>query len=95
MLNTLPDGLVQYSASPVFDDNSVPDALLKDHKVEEGVWGRLVVFEGGIHYIIAGQEDETLSVTPSNSAIIEPDILHHVSLTGPVNFQVEFYRIEK
>lgn len=95
MLSTLPDGIVQYSASPVFDENSVPDALLKNHKVKEGVWGRIVVFEGDIHYIVAGQEDEILSVTPSNFAIIEPDILHHVSLTGPVKFQVEFYRIEK
>lgn len=92
MLHDLPESVVKYSASPVFNETTVPVALLKDHKVKDGVWGRLVVFHGSIDYIIPDVKMITKTVTPSNHAIIEPEVLHHVSLNGPVEFQVEFYR---
>lgn len=92
MLHDLPESVVKYSASPVFNETTVPAALLKDHKVKDGVWGRLIVFCGSIEYIIPDVKMIIKTVTPSNHAIIEPEILHHVNLIGPVEFQVEFYR---
>ncbi|MEO1162062.1 MAG: DUF1971 domain-containing protein [Pseudomonadota bacterium] len=94
MAASLPEDLVMYSQSPVFDQDSVPAALQKDHSTKAGVWARAVVSHGSIEYVLETKPGHPLVVTAGQHALIEPEVPHHVRVIGPVVFQLQFYRAE-
>lgn len=95
MLHEIPEGLEKFSASPMFDQETTPDALKQNHQVKAGVWGKLVVHEGSLEYIVSDAPSPARLIEAPGHAIIEPQQLHCVKLVGSVRFQVEFYREPK
>jgi len=92
MLEFLPNGLTKYSETSVFTHETVPKNLTEDHNTKAGVWGRLVVIEGALDYVVPGPPEEIIHVLAGDYAIIEPTLIHFVRIIGPVSFRVEFYR---
>ncbi len=88
----LPTGLVLQRTTPIFTEDTVPEGLLRTHRVADGVWGRLIVRSGALGFVFEDSNDETLTVTAGNSLVIAPGRLHHVIISGPVEFAVEFHR---
>ena len=82
---------VPYGASPIFDEQSLPDALRNDHRTKAGTWGLLRVLDGEVRLIFVDPPSQHL-VTPDKPAIIPPQATHHVVLLGRMTMQVEFYR---
>lgn len=82
---------VPYATSPIFDEQSLPDALRNDHRTKDGTWGLLRVLDGKVRLIFVDPPSEHL-VTPSNPAIIPPQATHYVVPLGRMRMQVEFYR---
>lgn len=80
-----------YSSTPIFDEQSLPDALRGDHRTKAGTWGLLRVLEGEVTLIFRDPPSEHL-VPPGNPAIIPPQATHHVVPIGAMNMQVDFYR---
>ncbi len=37
-----------YGASPIFDENSLPDKLRNEHSTKDGTWGLLRILEGEV-----------------------------------------------
>ena len=58
-----------YKRTPEFDQNSLPDAIRKDHSTKAGTWGLLVVSEGTARLVFHEPRRE-LRVTPDNPATI-------------------------
>ena len=95
MTATLPPGAEPYKRTATFSEDSVPQALLKDHSTKEGAWGLIHVESGELRYLITDprrQASETI-VTPDAPAVVEPTILHRVEPIGAVRFQVVFHRV--
>lgn len=88
----LPDDASVSHRTPDFDANSVPPGLLRDHKTKTGVWARIVVATGTVHYVVTAPFDHEQWVVPGVPAIIAPEALHHVSLSDDARFHVEFLR---
>lgn len=89
------DNYAPFKAAPnfttdVFDENTLPDKLQKEHSLRAGTWGRIRVLEGKIRYVIPETGNEIV-LDPSTPGIIRPEQIHHVALMGPVKMQVEFY----
>ncbi len=80
-----------YGASPVFDEQSLPDALRNDHRTKPGTWGLLRVMDGAVRLIFIDPPSEQV-VTPDHPGLIPPQATHHVVPLGPMTMQVEFYR---
>lgn len=76
--------------TPVFDENTLPAQLQKEHRTKAGTWGLICVLEGQIRYEIAESGVQTI-LEPGKPGIIKPEQLHHVTPIGPVKMQVEFY----
>lgn len=91
-MKTIPDNFKPYRRTADFTKDSVPAGLLKDHQVADGVWGRIVVLEGSLTYVIQGAEIQTIELSSSVSGVIEPGVYHHVVPGEDVKFFVEFYR---
>lgn len=82
--------LEKYSESPLFTQDTVPEALKRDHQTKQGVWGRIVVSSGGLRYL---REDRPAQIlNSSETAMIYPQEPHSVAPIGDVTFKVEFYR---
>lgn len=80
-----------YAASPIFDDQTLPDALRNDHRTKTGTWGLLRVLEGEVRLIFTEPYAEQ-RVKPETPAIIPPQATHYVVPVGAMRMQVEFFR---
>jgi len=89
---TLPDHVQKYAESPIFTEETVPQKLTSIHDTKAGVWGRLIVIEGQLDFIIPGPPQITRPLDVNTAAIIEPQRPHFVSLKGPVKFKIEFWK---
>src|SRR4051812_7568539 len=45
-LAELPVGLVAYRRTPIFDQDTIPAGLRREHRTAAGVWGLITVLEG-------------------------------------------------
>ena len=79
-----------YGVSPIFDEQSLPDALRNEHTTKDGTWGLLRVLEGEVELIFLDPPSER-RVTVDDPAPIPQQAPHFVKLAGPMKMQVEFY----
>ncbi len=87
----LPPGSRLVRTTQEFTGQTVPDGLLSAHRVASGVWGRLVVLEGSVVFVVE-ESSESRVVPAGGSQVIEPEMPHHVEVTEGARFVVEFYR---
>jgi tellurite resistance-related uncharacterized protein len=90
MTRLLPSGLKPYRKTPVFDRDTVPPALLRDHATKAGVWGIIHVLRGELVYRIAGTT-EVHVLASGDRGVIEPKVRHSVELRDDAAFFVEFW----
>lgn len=79
-----------YRSTPIFDENSLPSALRRDHSLKAGVWGRLNVLSGALRYTVS-ETGEAHILEAGQSRIIPPEQLHCVAPLGAVEMRVDFY----
>jgi len=58
-----------------------------------GKCGRLCVLSGALRFVWE-DSGEVLDADPDHPVIIFPERYHHVQITGPVQFHVEFYALK-
>lgn len=88
----LPPDFALYKQTAVFDEESIPDGLRKDHTTRAGVWAKIVVHEGCLRYDVDGLGAH-FELSPEEApGIVLPEVPHHVAPLGRVRFHVEFYR---
>lgn len=85
----VPDGVVPYKRTATFTEETVPAALLHDHRMKPGTWAHVVVEEGKLEYTC---DRGTFFLKPGIQGVIEPEVPHHVRLLGRVRFHVVFLR---
>jgi tellurite resistance-related uncharacterized protein len=79
-----------YRSTPVFNNNSLPDALRRAHSTKAGVWGLLKVLTGTIRYVME-ETGECQLVQAPGIVVILPQQLHSVEPQGDMEMQVDFY----
>jgi tellurite methyltransferase len=86
---TVPKDAKPYKQTAQFTETTIPAGLLQDHRLKLGVWGHIVVEEGKLEYVC---DRGTYVLGPGIVGIVEPEVVHHVRLIGPVVFHVVFLR---
>ena len=79
--------------TPVMNEKTVFPQILESHMAPKGKWGKVVVINGELNYKWH-DEDTIYTVDSENPLVIEPERLHHIILTGNVEFKVEFYKVD-
>lgn len=79
-----------YKSTPVFDENTLPAGLRREHRTKVGVWGIIRVVEGRVRYRILDPVSETI-LDPDHPGLVFPDQPHCVEPLGALGMQVEFY----
>jgi tellurite resistance-related uncharacterized protein len=88
----LPEGVVQYKQTPEFDEQTLTSGLRSRHTLKPGTWGRIVVLEGTLLYVIEQEPSLSFELTPARPGIVAPEAPHHVEPHGKVRLRIEFYR---
>jgi tellurite resistance-related uncharacterized protein len=79
-----------YKSTPVFDEESLPAGLRREHRTKAGSWGVIRVLEGRLRYHVLEPTCEVI-LEPGRPGLILPEQPHLVEPLGPVRMQVEFY----
>lgn len=93
----LPADARPYRRTDTFTESSVPAGLLRAHTTKEGAWALIHVLKGRLRYRITDPRraaTETLLTPDDPPGVVEPTILHQVEPLGPVEFYVEFHRVQ-
>lgn len=93
----LPADAHPYRRTDIFTEATVPVGLLRAHTTKEGTWALIHVLKGQLAYRITDDrrpQTETTLVPGGLPGLVEPTILHQVAPLGPVEFYVEFFRVE-
>ncbi|MGV8855022.1 MAG: DUF1971 domain-containing protein [Devosia sp.] len=82
--------LVPYKITPIFDENTLPAGLRREHRTKVGVWGVIRVLEGRLRYCVLDPLSQ-LVLEPGVPGLVLPEQPHRVEPLGPMRMQVEFY----
>jgi len=91
-MTKIPPHIRKYSETPEFTETSAPAKLTSLHNTKKGVWGRLLVIEGELDYVIEGPPKTYERIQAGAFGVIEPMVIHHVDFRGPVKFKIEFLK---
>lgn len=89
---SLPSGSVKVGETPVMNQETVLKPILNKHMAPKEKWGFVVVEQGELEFVWE-DTNEVLKGDKDHPIVIEPERYHHVVITGPVEFKVEFYRV--
>lgn len=81
--------MLPYRSTPVFDAETLPVALRKEHRTKPGVWGLVRVLEGELMLSFPDGTEQLLS--SAAPGLLLPDQPHWVTPLGEMRMQVEFY----
>ena len=79
-----------YKCTPVFDQDTLPAGLRREHRTKAGVWGIIRILEGRLCYRVLDPISETI-LDLHHPGFVLPDLPHSVEPIGAVRMQVEFY----
>lgn len=89
-LMDVPPASIPYQCTPVFDENTLPAGLRREHRTKAGVWGVIRVIEGRVRFQVLDPASD-LVLEPGRPGLVLPDTPHLVEPLGPMLMQVEFY----
>ncbi|NOY84802.1 MAG: DUF1971 domain-containing protein [Nitrospirae bacterium] len=87
---TLPENVVKISSTAMMTEETILPGILKNHETRKGRYGLLVVEEGALQFVWE-DDGQILDADPGHPILIFPQKLHHVKLTGKVQFFIAFY----
>ena len=89
--DTLPVGATKTGSTPSMTEETVVKGILKNHLAPKGKLGLVVVEEGSLQFIWEDDKENVIDSDSDHPVVIYPERFHHVAITGPVKFRVEFY----
>ena len=90
-IDRIPLDLIPSGGSHAFTQDTIPEALKKEHQLAAGHWGVLHVFEGSLKFIdIASGEERTIKAP--DLVTIHPEAPHRVSTDEAVSCRLDFFR---
>lgn len=79
-----------YRSTPVFNADTLPAALRREHRTKQGVWGVIQVLEGSVELSFAdGSPAQILG--PEAPGIVAPNQPHWVTPQGAFRMRIDFY----
>lgn len=81
---------IPYKRTTIFDENTLPAGLRKEHRTKPSVWGVIRVLDGQLRYKMLEPTSEMI-LEPGHPGLVLPDQPHLIEPLGPMRMQIEFY----
>lgn len=88
----VPEDAVAYRTTDEFSEETLPAGLRRDHSTRAGVWGRVEVLAGRLRLVMPALAIDRV-LTAGESAILPPELTHHVDPVGAARVRVVFLRV--
>lgn len=88
----LPAGLELTRTTREFDTATMPDGLLRAHRIGVGSWGRLRMLAGALRFVWEETDRGFVDLAEGDTLIIAPQMFHHVEPETDARFVIEFHR---
>lgn len=79
-----------YGSTPIFDQDTLPAGLRKEHRTKVGVWGVIRVLEGRLRFQVLDPVDESV-LDVDRPGLVLPGQPHLVEPLGRMRMRVDFY----
>lgn len=86
----VPPASIPYRCTPVYNEQTLPAGLRREHRTKAGVWGVIRLIEGRVRFQVLDPASEVF-LEPGRPGLVLPDTPHLVEPLGPMLMQVEFY----
>ena len=88
--------LVAYKRMPVWNKDTMPEAVQRKHNTKVGTWGKITVLKGILKFIELSEEGEVISEhlfkAGADNPMAQPQAWHRVeAATDDVEWYLEFY----
>ena len=88
--------LVAYKRMPVWNKDTMPEAVQRKHNTKVGTWGKITVLKGTLKFIELTEEGEIIAEhlfeAGANNPMAQPQAWHRVeAATDDVEWYLEFY----
>ncbi|HEX4244018.1 MAG TPA: DUF1971 domain-containing protein [Acidimicrobiales bacterium] len=70
----------------------MPAALRSGRRLARGVWERIVMREGHMHFVAQTDPVSDVIITPDAPQAVPPEVTHRVEPLEPVRFAIEAYQ---
>lgn len=87
----LPAGVARYQVLGPFTQTTLPAGLLRHHTLAPRVWGRIVVLEGELVYVVEREPDVSFELRAGDAGIVVPEEPHRIEVGGAVRFEIELF----
>ena len=87
----LPDDVRCYKRIGPFRGDEIPQGLLREHRLKEGVWGRMKLLDGSLRFIWDDGSGEVAQLDSPDFVIVPPIIPHHLENTEDAQISIEFF----
>lgn len=91
----MPEGLHPIPSNVELTEHTVPERLLRVHRLGRATWGRIAVQTGGLRVTILTEPPIDAVLGPGSSQAIPPEVDHELWLLGPVLFTVDFFTVDR
>lgn len=79
-----------YRSTPIFDQDSLPDALRREHRTKAGTWGAIHLLAGEIRLHFT-DPPRTHHLTRDHPGVVAPEQPHWVEPIGPMRLRIDFH----
>ena len=86
----MPAGLNPAGSTPLFSQDSIPEALQREHALAPGRWGILHVFSGAVRFVDLESGRGRVARAP-DSVIIPPLQPHRLVIGGELSCRIDFF----
>lgn len=89
-----PAAVVCYKRTPIFDEQTIPAGLRREHATRAGVWAEIEVLDGRLRYVVPMYDMDSV-LSPAAPGVVVPEVKHYVELQDHVRFRLAMYRLPK
>lgn len=89
-----PGAVSCYKCTPIFDEQTIPAALRRNHATRTGVWAEVEVLDGKLRYMVPAYDVDCVLSTAVPGVVV-PEVEHYVEPLAHVRFRLAMYRLPK
>lgn len=91
----LPEGFVQLRKIGPFDQTTLPQGLLAEHRLKPQRWGRLNLIEGSVTLAWDDGSGRANILQGPAEAVIPPEVPHHLEFEEDFLLEITFFAQEQ
>lgn len=89
--DALPDDVSCYKRIGPFRGDEIPQGLRREHRLKDGVWGRVSELDGSLIFVWDDGEGGASRLESPAVIVVPPTVPHHLEDSDEAQISIEFF----